>query len=127
MKPAIAESRIGKTACVSASLGTVTSRGGNLFSKSVAIAAATRLLAMAAVLGCRHTGPPVESDGPDSLGLTSSDIREGQEIPEKFTCNGANISPALSWSTPPAATKSFALILNDRDAPMGSLVVGYFQ
>jgi Raf kinase inhibitor-like YbhB/YbcL family protein len=122
MKPAIAESRIGKTACVSAGLGTMTSRGRNSFSKSRAIAVAALLLAMAGVLGCRHSGPPVESDGPDSLGLTSSDIRDGQQIPDKFTCNGANISPALGWSTPPAATKSFALILNDRDAPMGSFV-----
>ena len=122
MKPAIAKSKTGRTAGVSAGLGTMTSRGGNLFSKSVAIAAATLLLAMAGVLGCRRSGPPVESEGPDSLGLTSSDIRDGQQIPDKFTCNGANISPALGWSTPPAATRSFALILNDRNAPLGSFV-----
>jgi len=77
---------------------------------------------MAGVLGCRRSGPPVESEGPDSLGLTSSDIRDGQQIPDKFTCNGANISPALGWSTPPAATRSVALILNDRNAPLGSFV-----
>ena len=122
MKPAIAKSKTGRTAGVSAGLGTMTSRGGNLFSKSVAIAAATLLLAMAGVLGCRRSGPPVESEGPDSLGLTSSDIRDGQQIPDKFTCNGANISPALGWSTPPAATRSVALILNDRNAPLGSFV-----
>jgi len=98
------------------------SHRANSFFKSVAIAAVALLLAMAGVVGCRHSGPPVESDGPDSLELTSPDIQAGQQIPDKFTCNGANISPSLSWSTPPAATKSFALILNDRNAPTGSFV-----
>jgi len=122
MKLAIAESRIGRAACVSAGLGALTTRRANLFSKPTAIAALALLLAMAGVLGCRHSGPPVENDGPDLLGLTSSDIQDGQEIPDRFTCNGANISPVLGWSTPPAATKSFALILNDRNAPTGSFV-----
>jgi Raf kinase inhibitor-like YbhB/YbcL family protein len=122
MKPALAKSRIGKTACASAGLEPMTSRPTDSFSKSKAIAAVALLVAMAGVLGCRHSGPPVESDGPDSLGLTSSDIRDGQQIPDKFTCNGANISPALAWGAPPAATKSFALILNDRNAPLGSFV-----
>lgn len=43
----------------------------------------------------------------------------GGQIPQRFTCEGANHSPALSWSDPPAETKSLALILDDPDAPAG--------
>lgn len=40
-------------------------------------------------------------------------------IPAEFTCDGENVSPALSWNGAPAATQSFALILDDPDAPVG--------
>ena len=79
------------------------------------------LLLAAAFAGCHRQGPPVENDGPDLLSLTSSDLGNGR-FPDTFTCNGTNISPALHWSAPPAGTKSLALILNDRSAPMGSFV-----
>ena len=39
-----------------------------------------------------------------------------------FTCNGANKSPALNWSAPPAATRSLALILYDEDIPGSGFV-----
>jgi Raf kinase inhibitor-like YbhB/YbcL family protein len=39
------------------------------------------------------------------------------EIPSRFTCEGADVSPALSWSDPPSGTKSFVLIVDDPDAP----------
>lgn len=38
-------------------------------------------------------------------------------IPTEYTCEGADVSPALSWEGAPAATKSFALILDDPDVP----------
>jgi len=38
-------------------------------------------------------------------------------IPKKFTCDGEDISPALAWSNIPEGTKSFALIVDDPDAP----------
>jgi Raf kinase inhibitor-like YbhB/YbcL family protein len=50
------------------------------------------------------------------MNLTSTSF-QGNQIPAKFTCDGAGISPQLSWSEPPAGTASFALIVTDPDAP----------
>ncbi len=51
--------------------------------------------------------------------IESPAFATGQPIPQKFTCQGADVSPALSWSGPPANTKTFLLIVNDPDAPVG--------
>ncbi len=52
-----------------------------------------------------------------SLKLTSSAFTHNGEIPTKYTCEGEDLSPALSWSGAPAGTKSFAMIVDDPDAP----------
>src|SRR5580765_7869847 len=39
------------------------------------------------------------------------------DIPTEFTCDSTNQSPALSWSAPPEGTKTFALVMDDPDAP----------
>ena len=52
--------------------------------------------------------------------LTSSAFTQGNSIPPVYTCTGRNISPPLAWSDPPAGTQSFALILDDPDAPGGT-------
>jgi Raf kinase inhibitor-like YbhB/YbcL family protein len=52
-----------------------------------------------------------------SLQLTSDAFINGQSIPAKYSCIGKNISPALAWTEPPAGTQSFALIVDDPDAP----------
>jgi Raf kinase inhibitor-like YbhB/YbcL family protein len=49
--------------------------------------------------------------------LTSSAFAEQGAIPERFTCDGADISPPLHWSGAPQSTQSFALIVEDPDAP----------
>jgi hypothetical protein len=54
--------------------------------------------------------------------LTSDAFAEGQPIPARHTCDGADVSPALHWSDAPAGTKSFALICDDPDAPMKTWV-----
>lgn len=57
-----------------------------------------------------------------SLKISSSAFSNGQPIPSDFSCDGRDVSPALSWTEPPAGTKSFALIMDDPDAPMGTWV-----
>lgn len=54
--------------------------------------------------------------------LTSDAFASGQSIPAKYSCVGRNISPALTWTDPPAGTQSFALIVDDPDAPFGTWV-----
>lgn len=57
-----------------------------------------------------------------SFTLTSDAFVNGQSIPAKYACTGRNISPALLWNEPPAGTQSFALIMDDPDAPGGTWV-----
>lgn len=52
-----------------------------------------------------------------TLTLTSPAFIDGGSIPAKYTCEGEDLSPALSWSGAPAGTKSFVLIVDDPDAP----------
>jgi Raf kinase inhibitor-like YbhB/YbcL family protein len=54
--------------------------------------------------------------------LTSPAFTEGAKIPKKFTCDGDNLSPVLQWSAPPAGVKTYALIMDDPDAPAGTFV-----
>jgi Raf kinase inhibitor-like YbhB/YbcL family protein len=55
-----------------------------------------------------------------TMTLTSSAFADGEPIPEIHSCDGANISPPLSWSGAPAGTRSFALLCDDPDAPGGT-------
>lgn len=57
-----------------------------------------------------------------AMKLVSPAFTDGQPIPEKHTCDGANVSPPLSWSEAPPGTRSFALICDDPDAPVGTWV-----
>ncbi|HTL72204.1 MAG TPA: YbhB/YbcL family Raf kinase inhibitor-like protein [bacterium] len=54
--------------------------------------------------------------------LTCQFFAEGQPIPTKYTCDGTDISPPLHWTGAPGKTKTFALISDDPDAPMGTWV-----
>jgi len=54
-----------------------------------------------------------------ALKLVISAFPEGSTIPPKYTCDGQNVSPAIQWNDAPPLTKSFALIVDDPDAPSG--------
>ncbi len=51
------------------------------------------------------------------LQLTSPAFTSGDPMPDRYTCEGENFSPPLSWSGIPAGTMSLALIVEDPDAP----------
>lgn len=58
----------------------------------------------------------------DSLKVASPSFKDGEMVPDKFTCDGENISPAISWVELPPGVKSLALICDDPDAPSGDFV-----
>jgi Raf kinase inhibitor-like YbhB/YbcL family protein len=54
-----------------------------------------------------------------TFSLTSSAFPPGGVIPRGHSCDGADRSPPLAWSLPPAGTRSLVLIVDDLDAPAG--------
>ena len=57
-----------------------------------------------------------------ALDVRSSALEEGRAMPARYTCEGLDISPPLSWSSVPNGTRSLALIVDDPDAPRGAFV-----
>jgi Raf kinase inhibitor-like YbhB/YbcL family protein len=51
--------------------------------------------------------------------ITATAFPDGGWIPKKFTCDGADVSPELSWTDAPKGTRSLAIIADDPDAPGG--------
>lgn len=78
-----------------------------------------RLTRISAVLAFAIAMPLAGAAKEDAamLKLTSTAIRQDQPIPKKYTCEGSDTSPPLSWSGAPDGTRSLALILDDPDAP----------
>jgi Raf kinase inhibitor-like YbhB/YbcL family protein len=54
--------------------------------------------------------------------IESPAFQSKEKIPQKYTCDGVDVSPPLVWADPPEGTKSFALISDDPDAPVGPWV-----
>lgn len=65
---------------------------------------------------------PEEGGPPMEFALSSPAFSEGDPIPERYSCDGEDISPPLQWTDPPEDTLSFALIADDPDAPVGNWV-----
>jgi Raf kinase inhibitor-like YbhB/YbcL family protein len=57
-----------------------------------------------------------------AFSIRSNAFKQGERIPSKYTCDGADVSPDLQWNDAPSNTKGFALICDDPDAPMGTFV-----
>lgn len=81
------------------------------------------------LLSCAGSGdePPLaeveEEAGPEArLEVTSSAFSQGEAIPQKYTCDGEDVSPPLAWSGAPDSVASYALIMDDPDAPAGTWV-----
>ena len=77
-------------------------------------------LAVTALASCGAAKDKALNETATRFALASSDIRDGQSIPQAFTCDGSNQSPALNWDEPPPGTKSLAVVMDDPDAPSGT-------
>jgi hypothetical protein len=68
----------------------------------------------------RNGGTAVDNATLTKLSLISDAFANGGAIPAYHTCDGSNQSPPISWGEPPQGTKSFALVIDDPDAPSGT-------
>jgi len=58
----------------------------------------------------------------EKISISAEGFKNGEKIPDVYTCKGRDISPSLSWKGIPAGTKSIALIMDDPDASGGTFV-----
>jgi Raf kinase inhibitor-like YbhB/YbcL family protein len=89
------------------------------------------LAGLLSLVACSGTAtPPVLATDEDlptqevemSFELSTPAFQPGAPIPKEYTCRGRGVSPELNWGDPPAGTQSFALIMDDPDAPSGTFV-----
>jgi Raf kinase inhibitor-like YbhB/YbcL family protein len=52
--------------------------------------------------------------------LQSTSFKDGEQIPQRNSCEGEDLSPPLTWSRAPEGTRSLALVVDDSDAPAGT-------
>lgn len=78
----------------------------------ISLASFARLAALAVAAGVAAQPASAEE-----FRITSPAFAPGAEIPQKYTCEGDNVSPPLAWTAPPAGTKSLFLLVSDPDAP----------
>jgi len=75
---------------------------------------ATAMLLLVPALACAGGGGKKMSA---SFHVTSPAFADGAEIPQKYTCEGPDLSPPLAWEGLPAGTRALALVVDDPDAP----------
>ncbi|MGC1378316.1 MAG: YbhB/YbcL family Raf kinase inhibitor-like protein [Anaerolineales bacterium] len=88
------------------------------------------LAALLAISACQPAATSRPTDSPTlppkgsipMFPLTSPSFKAGESIPAVYTCAGRGISPQLAWSGAPAGVQSFALIMDDPDAPGNTFV-----
>lgn len=69
-----------------------------------------------------NTDQPQLPTDPPAFAITSPAFEDGQPISAVYTCDGEDFSPELNWEGAPEETQSFALIMDDPDAPAGTWV-----
>ena len=77
-------------------------------------------MAMAGCGGEKVSGPPPAA--PERIRLESPAFRDGGTLPERFTCDGAKVSPPLAWSGVPRRARGLVLLAEDPDAPGGTFL-----
>jgi Raf kinase inhibitor-like YbhB/YbcL family protein len=81
-------------------------------------------LSLAAVLGA-CSPQAIQQQVTGSLQVNSTSAANGA-LPDNSGCKGPGLSPQISWNDPPPGTKSLALIMDDKDAPVGHLHRHYY-
>ncbi len=89
-----------------------------LWALVVIAAAAALLIAMRARARRMEAAVPVQVEG--ALALSSPAFENGGTIPTMYTGEGEDVSPALVWKDAPDGVRTFALIMDDPDAPVGT-------
>jgi len=98
----------------------------NLRSKALLVPAL-----LAAVAGCSDPkdppGPPAPTAEAEEVTMMTLEVKSEAfeheaRIPARHTCDGEDVSPALSWSGAPEGTVCYALVMDDPDAPVGTWV-----
>jgi phosphatidylethanolamine-binding protein (PEBP) family uncharacterized protein len=82
------------------------------------------LVSLAVLSACQGSVRSQEAqEGPAmNLQVESSAFQSRETIPKRYTCDGDDVSPPLSWSEVPSGTESLVLIVDDPDAPVGTWV-----
>ncbi|MGE5138153.1 MAG: YbhB/YbcL family Raf kinase inhibitor-like protein [Rudaea sp.] len=80
------------------------------------------LLAACASSDAPNTPKAASGTATGGLTVTSTAFSEGGNIPRQYSCQGDRMSPELAWSGAPAATQSYALVVEDPDAPSGTFI-----
>ena len=82
------------------------------------------VLSLAGLAACSFGDgqPRAERALPEPITVSSPAFAEGSPIPQRFTCDGDDLSPPLGWSGVPAGTAEVALVVDDPDAPRGTYV-----
>jgi len=86
------------------------------------IAKVAALLAVSLGTTFAQQAKPAGGGAAMAFSLTSSAFSPGAAIPAQYTCKGVDTSPPLEWSGVPANTATFAIIMDDPDAPGGTWV-----
>jgi Raf kinase inhibitor-like YbhB/YbcL family protein len=82
----------------------------------------TLVLLLPACSGEEVSSTADEGEVSMTIELSSPAFAQGETIPEKYTCDGEDISPPLQWQNVPEGARSLALIVDDPDAPRGDWV-----
>lgn len=96
---------------------------GKRYVRDVLFRSLLALLLLNFVAACdsgQKTPAATEEDAMGPLTLTSPAFRHGEPIPRKYTCDGEDVSPPLTWHGAPGNTVTFALVMDDPDAPIGT-------
>jgi len=100
-------------------VGDLESQVGAVVSRQLVLLLAVLMVFSSTATACAREVPAPQKEIEMTLSLSSTTFKEGDKIPVKYTCDGQDISPPLIWGEPPQKTQTFALIVDDPDAPSG--------